>query len=273
MMVRIKKQHKIMVWGISVGLGLIVLTIGILISNENLRLGDFLFLAGIITLFPPAVIDILEVRWKKGIDDHLPDLFRSIVQAQKTGMTLPNALEEASKRDYGPLTSELKKVVHQMSWGLSFEDAIRDFGERVNTELVRSNVPLIIEASRSGGRVEKVFAPMSRFIQSTLSLQKERKAQSRPYIAIIYVAFYVFVLTIILLYNGFFRELESSPLIGMTAMTPDVAEQVFVHMSFIQAFFGGLMAGKIGEGSVMSGLKHSVILLISGYFALKLVAW
>jgi flagellar protein FlaJ len=272
-MVRIKKQHKKIIWVISAGLGLIVLIIGILISNENLRLDDFLFLAGIIALFPPAVTDILEARWKKGIDNHLPDLFRSIVQAQKTGMTLPNALEEASKRDYGPLTSELKKVVHQMSWGHSFEDAFRDFGERVDTELVRGNVPLIIEASRSGGRVEKIFAPMSGFIRSTLSLQKERKAQSRPYIAIIYVSFYVFVLTIIMLYNGFFRELASEPIIGMTGMAPDEAGQVFVHMSFIQAFFGGLMAGKIGEGSVMSGLKHSLILLVSGYLALKLVAW
>jgi hypothetical protein len=40
-------------------------------------------------------------------------------------------------------------------------------------------------------------------------------------------------------------------------------------MSTIQAFFGGLMAGKMGEGTVFAGLKHSVILLATGYLVLK----
>jgi len=42
-------------------------------------------------------------------------------------------------------------------------------------------------------------------------------------------------------------------------------------MSTIQAFFGGLVAGKMGEGTVSAGLKHSVILLTSGYLAFKFI--
>jgi len=42
-------------------------------------------------------------------------------------------------------------------------------------------------------------------------------------------------------------------------------------MSIIQAFFGGLVAGKMGEGTMNAGLKHSVILMASGYATLKLV--
>jgi flagellar protein FlaJ len=40
-------------------------------------------------------------------------------------------------------------------------------------------------------------------------------------------------------------------------------------MSIIQAFFGGLVAGKMGEGTMSAGLKHSVILLACGYIAFK----
>jgi flagellar protein FlaJ len=41
-------------------------------------------------------------------------------------------------------------------------------------------------------------------------------------------------------------------------------------MAVIQAFFGGLVAGKMGEGTVSAGLKHSLMLMVCGYLALKI---
>jgi flagellar protein FlaJ len=40
-------------------------------------------------------------------------------------------------------------------------------------------------------------------------------------------------------------------------------------MTLIQGFFSGLVAGKMGEGSVTSGLKHSVVMITAGYVALR----
>jgi flagellar protein FlaJ len=270
---KIEKREKKIAWAVSTVLGVAIILTAILTLRGKPLFEDYLFFAAAITVFPAAVLDYAEYRWKKSVDERLPDLFRSVVQAQQTGMTLPQALEEASKRDYGFLTAELKKMVNQMSWGLSFEEALQEFEKRVDTPLMQRTVPLIIEASRSGGRVEKVLAPMGNFVQTTLTMEKERKAQTRPYIAIIYVAFFVFVFTIVLLFKTFFIEMGSSSLVSFSALNPDDAWRIFFHMSSIQAFFGGLVAGKMGEGSISAGLKHSVILMASGYVALKLVAW
>jgi len=270
---KIESREKKIAWAVSITLSVIILITAVLTLSDKPLFEDYLFFAAVIAVFPPAVLDYVDYRWKKSIDEHLPDLFRSVVQAQQTGMTLPQALEEASKRDYGPLTAELKKMVNQMSWGLSFEEALQEFGKRVGTPLVQRTVPLIIEASRSGGRVEKIFAPMGNFIQATLTMQKERKAQTRPYIAIIYVAFFVFVFTIVLLFKTFFVEMSGSPIIGFSALTSEEAWRIFFHMSFIQAFFGGLVAGKMGEGTISAGLKHSIILMVTGYATLKLATW
>jgi flagellar protein FlaJ len=231
---------------------------------------EFVFFAVIIAVFPTAVLSYIDYKWRKAIDEHLPDLFRSIVQAQETGMTLPQALEQASKRDYGPLTAELKKMTLQISWGMSFEEALLAMGRRVNTVLVQRTVPMIIEASRSGGHVEKVFDPLGKFIQTTLLLDKERRTQTTPYIAIIYVAFFVFIFTVILLFRSFFVSLEGLPLLGAAVMSPLEIQRMFFHMTSIQAFFGGLIAGKMGDGTVSAGLKHSLILMLCGYIALKL---
>ena len=268
-MPKIERELKRIAWVVSLTLASAVILLGSFAFSGTSTFDELVFFAAILAILPPAVLNYVDYRWRRGIDEHLPDLFRSIVQAQETGMTLPQALEEAAKRDYGPLTAELRKMTAQISWGMSFEEALLALGKRVNTVLVQRTVPMIIEASRSGGHVEKVFDPMGKFIQTTLLLEKERRTQTRPYIAIVYVAFFVFLFTIVLLFKSFFASVEQLPMLGAALMTPDDLRRMFFHMTTIQAFFGGLVAGKMGEGTITAGLKHCLIMMLCGYIALK----
>jgi flagellar protein FlaJ len=263
-----KKKKNVEITSILVGISIILASFILLWDQPILQ--DVVFLTFAAMLVPIAVVEYLDYRWRKAVDKHLPDLFRSIVQAQQTGMTLTQAIEEATKRDYGALTVELRKMNAQISWGIPFEEALRSLSRRVNTVLIQRTIPLIIEASRSGGKIEKVFDPMGKFVQTTLLLEKERKTQTRPYIAIIYVAFYVFLFTVVLLFNSFFVQARELPrAMGLITLTPEEAKRTFFNMTAIQAFFSGLIAGKMGEGNVKAGLKHSIILLITGYITLK----
>jgi flagellar protein FlaJ len=269
-MPKVDKKTKKIVVAISVIVAVSIAVVGYYLVGFSAELDDYMFFSFLAVVSPIAMLNYVDYRWRKAVDEHLPDLFRSIVQAEETGMTLPKALEEAAKRDYGPLTCELKKMTAQISWGASFEDALLAFGKRVGTVLTLRTVPMIIEASRSGGRVEKVFDPMGKFIQSTLFLEKERKTQTRPYIAIIYVALFVFLFTIVLLFKTFFTSVEGVPLLGTSSESPVDLQRTFLHMTFVQGFFGGLVAGKMGEGTMSAGLKHSLIMMILGYVALRL---
>jgi flagellar protein FlaJ len=271
-MPKIEEWQKKTAWIASSILGVaIILWAGFLFWGTP-TFDDYAIFAVLAIVFVPTVLNLVDDRWKKSIDERIPDLFRAIVQAQQTGMTLPQAIEEASKRDYGPLTKELKKLVSQMSWSSSFEESLESFAERVDTTLVKRVVPLIVEASRSGGHVEKIFDPMGKFIQTTLTLEKEREAQTRPYVAIIYVAFFVFLFTIVLLFKSFFAPIsQDTSILGNELLTQDAARRLFFHMTALQAFFGGLAAGKMGENNISGGLKHSIILLICGYLIFKIM--
>jgi flagellar protein FlaJ len=269
-MPKIERKVKKITWIASATTATAIVLAGVFIFWGTSTFDESVFFAIIAAVFPPAILTYTDYRWRKAIDEHLPDLFRSIVQAQETGMTLPQALEEAAKRDYGPLTAELRKMTSQISWGMSFEEALLALGKRVDTVLVQRTVPMIIEASRSGGHVEKVFDPMGKFMQTTLLLDKERRTQTRPYIAIIYVAFFVFLFTIVLLFKSFFLSIEQLPTLGTALMAPEEIRRMFFHMTVVQSFFGGLVAGKMGEGTISAGLKHSLVLMLCGYVALKL---
>ncbi|MEM2546103.1 MAG: type II secretion system F family protein, partial [Candidatus Bathyarchaeia archaeon] len=245
-MPKVKKSVEKVAWITSALLALSIILFGFFEAWGTQTFDEFVFFAVIAAFTPPAVLNYVDYRWKRAVDEHLPDLFRSIVQAQETGMTLPRAFEEAAKRDYGPLTSELKKLNNQVSWGMTLEDALIAFAKRADTVLVQRTVPLIIEANRSGGRVERVFDPMGKFVQSTLMLHRERRTRTRPYIAILYVAFFVFIFTIAMLFKSFFVDVGGMPLLGAALMAPGEVKRLFFHMAAIQAFFGGLIAGKMG---------------------------
>jgi len=268
-MPKVEKSERRIAWAFSLTLAAVVLVTAFLRLQGLPIFDEYVLLAIVIALFPSAVLDYVDYRWRRSIDEHMPDLFRTIVQAEKTGMPLTQAVEEASKRRYGPLTAELKRMVAHMSWGKSLEEVFQAFSERVSTSLTKRSVPLVVEASRSGGHIEKVFEPMGKFVQSTLMAEKERQAQTRPYIAIVYVAFFVFLFTVIMLFKTFFVQMSELPALNTALLSTDEARRLFFHMSIVQALFSGLVAGKMGEGTVSAGLKHSVILLVAGYLALK----
>lgn len=118
------------------------------------------------------------------------------------------------------------------------------------------------------------------YVRSLQDLDRQRYTEIRPYILITYVAFFVFLFTVIMLLRTFFYPIAelSKKLVaggGPFALSIAVTEEyktIFFHMSMVQAFFGGLTAGKMGEGAIGAGLKHCVILLVIGYLAFSLIA-
>ncbi len=266
---KIESLEKKIAWGVSLSLATAIVATAFIRLQGTPLFDEYILLAIVVAILPAAVLDYMDYSWRRSMDRHLPDLFRTIVQAEKTGMTLPQAVEEASKRRYGPLTAELKRMVARMSWGDTFENALQSLGNRVGTSLTRQSVPLVIEASRSGGQIDKVFGPLGKFVQSTLTAEKERQTQTRPYLAIVYVSFFVFLFTVIILFKTFFVQMAGMPTLQAALLSPAQARSLFFHISMVQALFGGLVTGKMGEGTVGAGLKHSVILLAAGYLALK----
>ena len=84
-MPKIEPWEKKIAWIVSGGLGLIICGTAILLLRGNPLFEEYFLLAIVVTVFPPAVLDYVDYRWKRSIDNHIPDLFRSIVQAKKVG--------------------------------------------------------------------------------------------------------------------------------------------------------------------------------------------
>jgi len=243
----------------------------------------------IVATMPPSVVEFIDLRWQHGIDKNLPRLLREIAESGKTGLTLVRAIEVSAERDYGPLTPELKFLVAQISWGMSLEDALRAFAKRARTKLAQRCADLISEVARSGGQTQDIMEQLNKHIWELQSIDRERYAQMRPYSAVVYIAFGVFLFTDIMLIRTFFTQIVQMQ--AKVAATSSVAgsaggifggasqvdlnllKMVLFHATVVQALIGGFVAGKMSEGKLGAGLKHVMLLLLITFLAFLFFVW
>lgn len=229
----------------------------------------FLF-AILVGIIPSAILDYENQRWINAIEDQMPLLVRGVAESQETGLTLVKAFEKVveDKLIGRPLDAEVKRLTVQMSWGTSFEDALTNFKNRINSPIVNRFCALVLEASRSGGTIKKVFMVTSGFMEEMKDMDKETSAQMKPYIVVIYMAFAVFLVVAVLLVRSFFAPMQgASQISGNQVAISGVSgmKDFFYKDMLMSAVTGGLMAGKLSERRVAGGLKHAIILSVVGY--------
>ena len=256
-----------------VSIMLVLIGVAILAITDSNALtvyaNEIFLVAVLVIIVPSAILDYENQRWVSAIEDQMPLLVRGVSESQETGLTLVKALEKVvdNKMIGHPLSDEVKKLTIQMSWGASFEQALTNFKERINSPIVNRFCALVLEASRSGGTIKKVFTATSGFMEEMNDMDKETSAQMKPYIIIIYAAFFVFIVTAILLVRSFLAPMQGAAQIMSQVSLGSISglKNFFYEDMLVSAVTGGLMAGKLGERRVAGGLKHAIILSIVGY--------
>jgi flagellar protein FlaJ len=265
-----KAMKRSAIFSFAIAIAFIAVIFFFLGTNQFTKFINEIFLVAIlITITPPAISHMFYQRWMNAIEDQMPVLVRGIAESQETGITFIAAFEKVveNKMIRPPLADEIKKLTNQMSWGLTFEQALEKFKERVGSPLVNRFCALVLEASHSGGHIRKVFTATSGFMEEMREMDKDTSSQMKPYLLVIYVAFYIFLATSIILLGSFFAPLEGlQNLISQTTLVGLRQFNEFYYRTMIvSALLGGLMAGKIGERRVAGGLKHSIVMMVSGY--------
>jgi archaeal flagellar protein FlaJ len=247
-----------------VGVIFFVITLPFYLTSATL---DYMMIIALtIGIAPPSIATVFHNRWKNKIEKALPEFLRDLATASKTGIPLQVALEHASKRNYGPLTLELKNLVAHMSWGMNFNEAMMEFSNRIDIPLVRKATVLIIEAGRHGGDLSNIFESTANYADNVNAWTLKRKMQTMPYVAIFYFSVFIFLFIIIIISNMMFAPMSEMASNGISfikpVLTTEQSQRVFLHTALLESVFGGLIAGKINEDTFTNGLKHVMVLCI-----------
>jgi flagellar protein FlaJ len=232
---------------------------------------DLAVFAILIVSVPLAYLDFRESWRRRHIEEALPNFYRDLAGMNDSGMTLPNAVHLVAQSDYSTLTPYVRRLDNEMSWNTTFIDAIQRFRARLATPLTDRSIDLIAKASKAGGDVSEVLRAAAKDSYEYVNLQTERRNNMLIYVVIVFISFLVFVFVIYILVTTFLTVMATA---GSAASTTSAGAQfggsinlplytrIFTHAALIQGFFSGLVAGQMGEGRVVAGLKYSIVMLL-----------
>jgi flagellar protein FlaJ len=260
--------------------------VNVAVGDSTIVIGtyvDFILIAIFIFTGVYGIYEFLRIRRVRKIDDRFPDFVRDLAESRRAGMTFTKAIMYSSRGNYGVLTPEIQKIARQISWGSSVDNALLAFAKRVNTKLIKRTVSLIIEASRSGGNVADVLDAASRDAREIKLIESERRAGMLSYVAIIYVGMGVFLLIILVLCKSLLPSMLGKEAVaagsaytasgfgGGGGITQGAVTSLFFYAALVQSFGMGLVTGVFEEGNIISGVKHTFIMMVITWLVFKLI--
>ncbi|MHC1576066.1 MAG: type II secretion system F family protein [Methanosarcinaceae archaeon] len=242
-------------------------------------LDDYLVLAFFISILPLTIFYEIKSRKQKKMERNIPDLLKKLSSTNETGMTLRDSIRLIARSKSGAMSKEIKKIWRDLFWGIDINDGLVRFANRLRTQVVARSFTLITKANESSGNIGEVLLVVARDADIEQDMKRERTVNMMIYIVIIYISFLVFVGVIYVISTTFLSEMaaagEKMAASGgqggfLSSFDLDSYIQLFKHASIIQGLSSGLMAGAMGEGNVMAGLKHSLIMVTIGYMIFTL---
>ena len=278
-MLYFKRRLRVAVWTVSVAVGALVMLLPLLLGLYmpqvpyliplSQKVNNVMVLGFLVMLGLPAVVEFFNFRWAQQADRNIARFLKDVAEAVRSGLTLPRALEEASQRDYGPLSKELEKVMAKFIMGTSWEESVMSLYRNVKRPSVLRLCTILVEANQAGGRMVDVLDSSVDLFTSLEEYKEEQYTSMRPYLLTIYMSSAVFLIIAFVVLHQFLiplftaSESEGVKKAGLLVSVLDISyyASILFWGSFIEAFFGGLIAGKIVDRNLLAGLRHSVILV------------
>jgi len=262
-----EKQHKI-------GIALAVLIIAGAFLFKGSPVFSLIFGIGIIIGILPFVFStITETKIAREKEEMFLEFARNLVESVKMGSSISKSILLLKKRNYEVLNKHVWKLANQISMGIPLNIAMQTFSKDIHNKKISKAITLIRQAERAGGDIGKILESVAEAVSTTDKLQKERKAAISALMVQGYIIFFVFIIIVLVM------QFQILPLVSGLAGTvslggvetsgagfdPKEISDAFLDLLLMQGLFSGLIIGKLAEGSIKNGVKHSFILMISAF--------
>ncbi len=296
------------IFGIIVGI--LVLIIDIAVFLDTNWFVPFVVVAITIAWLQVWLDFFMENQKQREIETRFLDFVRNLTGAIKSGMPVSRAISHVSKIDYGALSPYVRKLGHQVEWSIPVHKVLLLFANSTRNDVIKRCIATVIEAEQSGGNMEDVLESITYSLIEIKKIKEQRRAGIQSQVLQSYIIFFIFMGVMIVIQNmlvpyligeggtqGLFGNTGSnlglvtgSTSTSAPSLVMDVPIKfdslpnfvitltrwfsslrgIFLMLTLIQGFFAGVIIGKLSEGDITSGLKHSLILMTLSFFIMTL---
>ncbi len=264
----IKKTH----W-IGLGLAIVIIISSLFFIGTNFAF--FMIGIGFLVGALPFVLSMIsETKVATEKEEMFLEFARNLVESVKTGTPISKSIVNARNKSYGVLSKHVKKLANQISLGIPLNPALQIFAKDVNNKTISRALTLIGQAERAGGDIGEILESVAEAVTISDKLKKERKAAISTLTVQGYIIFFVFILIILIMQFKILPMISGITDVGGVvdiglskgeAISQEEISGAFLYLLLIQGFFSGLIIGKLAEGNIKAGIKHSFVLVLSSF--------
>lgn len=282
----------------TVAIAILLFVLDVVFFRGTPWLGPIIIFSIVVAFAPLWIKFFLTLQRQSEIESRFPEFVRNLSGSIKSGMPAPKAIIHVSRIDYGALSPHVRKLANQIEWSIPVHKALLNFANDTKNMVIKRAISSVIEAEMSGGNIEDVLESVTESVVEIKKLKQKRRAAIHAQIVQSYVIFGVFLIVMIIIQNllvPYIQSLETAAgpegtsgvaaigfkggSAGLT-MKVDIDTSspnaffktlgkwfsslhgVFFMVAAIQALFAGLVVGKLSEGSINYGIKHSLIMVL-----------
>lgn len=266
----------------------IVAAVVLILADIFIFWGDqkmFIFIIGIslgIVAVPFIVGLTIENKEEQKINEMFLEFSRNLAESVATGTPISKAIVNMKKKNYGLLNPHIRKLANQIEIGIPISRALQTFSHDIGSPVVIRATALINEAERSGGEIDYILDSTAKSISEVEKLKKERKSTLSSLMVEGYIIFFVFIAIVLVMefkiipltegigsFGGLGGNLNFQNVEAAQEAAPQFSSADFTkpltYLLLTQGIFMGLVIGKLTEGKLQAGIKHSLILAITAF--------
>lgn len=262
---------------IGITAGLAIMLTSLLFLNSNLFF--FMIGMGILVGVAPFIFSlILQNKLNSEKEDMFLEFARNLVESVKVGTPISKSVINIKGKSYGALSENVEKLANQISLGIPLHTALEVFSKDVNNKTISRSLTLIGEAERAGGNIGQILEEVTGAVKTSDKLKKERISSISTLAVQGYIIFIIFMIIIIVMQFKILplvSGLSGTGSAGLEALTGIGGVQTvsgtqevsipFLYLLLVQGFFSGLTIGKLSEGNIKAGIKHSFALMVMSF--------
>ncbi len=245
---------------------------------ENINLFYFLFGGGVLVgLLPFVISSIIHNRLMREKDEMFLEFARSLVESVESGTPISKSILNLRKEHFGALGGHVEKLANQIRLGIPLQTALETFAKETKSTTIIRAITLIREADKTGGNIESILSSVAKSVSEIEKLKAERRAAIASIVMEGYIIFLIFIIIMVVV------EVQILPIAGTfeggkgldfsnptdTFSLEGEEEGVgisdfsiaFLSLLITQGLFAGFVIGKLSEGNMKAGIKHSFILV------------
>ena len=277
---------------ISVSIAMLLIIVGLVIGDMAL-LGNLIIIAIFAVILPLFLQRYTKFSRIKALEDQFPNFVRDLADSVRSGMSFKEAISIASRANYGKLTDEVKIMHNRLSWETPMMRVWELFGKRVKeSKLITEALNIMKESQLSGGNVAATLDSISRDMLMFKEVEAERRSLVHQHVMIMYGIFFMFLGIAIMIIFVMVPMIKTQPQVAVGTLGVQFSDPcegitvfpcnffyalgvfftmpagitlyytaLFFTVVIIQGLFTGLIAGQLGENSILAGAKHSIIMV------------